>query len=125
MKYYGNYNSEGEYIGFYNEEIHGSNIPSPNIELTEEQWKEALSSRCKVVEGVHTLIPFTQEELNEKKYAILRANRDQMLNESDWTQMPDSPLTDAQKQLWAAYRQDLRDLPDTVDINNIVYPEKP
>lgn len=125
MKYYGNYNSEGEYIGFYNEEIHGSNIPSPNIELTEEQWKEALSSRCKVVEGVHTLIPFTQEELNEKKYAILRANRDQMLNESDWTQMPDSPLTDAQKQLWAAYRQDLRDLPGTVDINNIVYPEKP
>lgn len=40
-----------------------------------------------------------------------RETRDSLLAESDWTQMPDSPLTDAQKASWATYRQSLRDLP--------------
>jgi hypothetical protein len=41
-----------------------------------------------------------------------RVSRDTLLKESDWTQMPDSPLTDEQKALWAAYRQELRDVTD-------------
>lgn len=41
-----------------------------------------------------------------------RGQRDLLLRESDWTQMPDSPLTDAQKASWATYRQSLRDLSD-------------
>ena len=41
-----------------------------------------------------------------------RLDRNNLLAESDWTQMPDSPLTDAQKASWATYRQSLRDLPD-------------
>lgn len=28
---------------------------------------------------------------------------------SDWTQLPDAPLTAEQKQAWAEYRQELRD----------------
>ena len=39
-----------------------------------------------------------------------REARNKLLAESDWTQMPDSPLTDAQKASWATYRQSLRDL---------------
>tara|TARA_B100001939_G_C16927203_1_gene612274 strand:- start:517 stop:987 length:471 start_codon:yes stop_codon:yes gene_type:complete len=42
-----------------------------------------------------------------------RADRDQALNLSDWTQMPDSPLTSEKKAEWATYRQALRDLPST------------
>ena len=33
-----------------------------------------------------------------------RARRDYRLQMSDWTQMPDSPLTDEKKAEWAAYR---------------------
>ena len=125
MIYYAHYNEQGEYIGFYTKEVHGDNIPSPVIELSEDQWTQATTSRCRVVNGSHTHVPITEQEILDKKYAILRAERDELLSQCDWTQMPDSPLTDTQKQAWATYRQSLRDLPSTVDINNITYPEKP
>jgi len=37
--------------------------------------------------------------------------RNNRLTASDWTQMPDSPLSDEKKAEWATYRQALRDLP--------------
>lgn len=45
----------------------------------------------------------------------LRIMRDNRLFECDWTQLPDSPLTEEQKQLWFTYRQQLRDLPESID----------
>ncbi len=42
---------------------------------------------------------------------ILRGRRDMFLQESDWTQFNDSPLSEAEKTKWATYRQELRDLP--------------
>ena len=43
----------------------------------------------------------------------MRWHRDAFLAASDWTQSPDSPLSDADKQGWATYRQQLRDFPAT------------
>jgi hypothetical protein len=40
-----------------------------------------------------------------------RAKRGSFLFDSDWTQMPDSPLSDSKKTEWRTYRQSLRDLP--------------
>lgn len=54
----------------------------------------------------------------------IRLDRNTLLVKSDWTQMPDSPLSQEQKQAWADYRQALRDI-TTQDIDNIVWPEKP
>ena len=42
---------------------------------------------------------------------ILRVRRKEALQETDWTQVPDSPLTDSKKAEWRIYRQALRDLP--------------
>lgn len=60
---------------------------------------------------------------------ILRLKRDALLTESDWTQVNDSPLTDAKKAEWATYRQALRDLPsqysDNDDIDDVVFPTQP
>jgi hypothetical protein len=39
-----------------------------------------------------------------------RDTRNQLLSDSDWTQMPDSPLTDEAKALWVTHRAALRDL---------------
>jgi hypothetical protein len=36
-----------------------------------------------------------------------------LLNESDWTQLPDSNMGPVLKQEWAVFRQHLRDLPPT------------
>ena len=38
----------------------------------------------------------------------MRHQRDRLLAESDWTQLPDAPCD---KQTWADYRQALRDFP--------------
>lgn len=45
----------------------------------------------------------------------LRSRRDRLLFACDWTQLPDAPLSAAQKAAWRSYRQALRDLPETGD----------
>lgn len=44
------------------------------------------------------------------------ARKRMFLQQSDWTQLPDVPLTEEQKTAWATYRQALRDLPDLPDV---------
>ena len=39
-----------------------------------------------------------------------RAKRGSFLLDSDWTQLPDNPLSDSKKTEWATYRQALRDI---------------
>ena len=60
---------------------------------------------------------------------ILRNKRNELLKESDWTQVNDCPLSDSKKQEWATYRQSLRDLPSTnQSVNNIadvIFPSMP
>ena len=60
---------------------------------------------------------------------ILRNKRNELLKQSDWTQVNDSPLSDSKKQKWATYRQSLRDLPATYQsVNNIadvIFPSMP
>lgn len=63
---------------------------------------------------------------DEEKWAEVRAKRDRLLAACDWTQMPDVPLTDEQKIAWQAYRQALRDLPQTYsDPDAVAWPEPP
>tara|TARA_Y100001963_G_scaffold149174_1_gene228232 strand:+ start:1642 stop:1884 length:243 start_codon:yes stop_codon:yes gene_type:complete len=45
----------------------------------------------------------------------LRTARDLKLLKSDWTQLSDSPLSEQKKTEWANYRQQLRDLPASVN----------
>lgn len=55
----------------------------------------------------------------------VREKRDQLLKSSDWTMIPG--VTVDQRE-WAAYRQVLRDLPQTfklVDVSQIVWPKEP
>jgi hypothetical protein len=67
-------------------------------------------------------------EDNENTYYIevMRIRRDELLYRSDWTQMPDSPLTDAKKTEWATYRQQLRDFPATwTPADTADFPDQP
>lgn len=56
----------------------------------------------------------SKAERREAAVERLRGQRDELLRRSDWTQLLDTPLTDAERARWAAYRQSLRDLPATV-----------
>ena len=60
---------------------------------------------------------------------MTRIRRNERLKESDWTQMPDSPLSDTKKAEWATYRQQLRDMmasvTDEMEIGSVVWPNPP
>lgn len=58
--------------------------------------------------------------------ADLRAERNRRLAACDWTQAGDSPLGAELKAAWAAYRQALRDIPETApDPAALEWPELP
>ena len=43
--FYAHYDQNGQILGFYTSDIHGDNIPTPNIEITYEQWQECLNNQ--------------------------------------------------------------------------------
>ena len=47
---------------------------------------------------------------SETKLLMLRNLRNELLQESDWAQMPDSQLSEEKKTEWQKYRQELRDI---------------
>jgi hypothetical protein len=55
----------------------------------------------------------------------VKAERSERLRATDWTQMPDAPLSAAQKSSLALYRQQLRDLPSVPGFPNVPWPEFP
>ena len=71
-----------------------------------------------------------------KEEILLRIQRDALLNQSDWTQGSDSPLSNSKKDEWKTYRQSLRDLHKTanpklddtkllLDMSSVTFPTKP
>lgn len=114
IRYFGHYDSgSGDYLGFYPTDVYpnSGSIPIPNIELTQTEWREARgSSRYRVVGGIHTEVPFTTEEQNEKELVSIRTKRNSLLKESDWVVLPYSPITGSKLDEWIQYRQDLRDI---------------
>jgi hypothetical protein len=60
---------------------------------------------------------------DETLWERVREVRNQLLAESDWTQLTDVPLPNQEE--WQAYRQALRDLTVVADPRNVVLPTKP
>ena len=71
-----------------------------------------------------SFVPYVDLELEDRKlWSAFKAKRDRLLMSSDWAMLPDAPTN---KQKWGAYRQALRDLPETVeDISNVQWPDIP
>lgn len=52
--------------------------------------------------------------------------REELLYKSDWTQLPNSPLTAEQRTAWEVYRQALRDVTDQEGYPlNVIWPTPP
>lgn len=93
----------------------------------------------KLVNGVQ--VELSQNEINEmqsfrdewnnntfdRKITSLRTKRNQLLAQTDWVVLPDSPVAD--KTAWETYRTQLRDITNgltTVEqIEAVVFPTKP
>jgi len=88
-------------------------------------------------------VPFTAEEeaqrdaeeqawndgAFDRAMADLRQRRNTLLSASDWTQLPDTTLTTAEKTAWMNYRTELRNITNgltTVEqVNSVAFPTKP
>lgn len=128
VKYYAYYDAiTGNILGFFSDEIHGDNIPDPNIEITEKEWHDAVlnQDRRKVsretLKIVETLSP---TPTSKECLAKIRKQRDRLLAECDWTQIPDNQLSPAEREAWQKYRQALRDFPATCNPYNSEWPKK-
>jgi hypothetical protein len=89
------------------------NEPIPTYEECLTKWNGLIDS------GV--LKPFFDTSL----WVFVRNERNRLLLESDWTQLPDSPLSSEKKTEWSSYRQELRDVTSQSDPNNIIWPVIP
>ena len=74
----------------------------------------------------------TPEEIIKIRMIQLREIRDSLLNETDWTAIPDNDLSWLQKRKWRKYRKQLRNFPIDAERqlkNNvyckIVWPDEP
>jgi hypothetical protein len=95
-------------------------------------WKDHDSKTQKLVpaaphlhDGMCCIVdvePLTQEELDQRtttQWQVIRTQRNQMLKDTDWTQVADAPVD---KTKWATYRQALRDITVQADPFNINWP---
>ena len=82
--------------------------------------------RYKLVDGQP--VERTDEEIDADRVPILesqiREQRSKLLSGSDWTQIPDNPLSRSERESWATYRQQLRDIPEQAGFpKSVEWPE--
>ena len=90
-------------------------IPSHDSKIETIEWT-----------GTEFLVrPYNTQEL-EEQWTKIRAQRDQLLKDSDWTQIEDYEFDLPNIEDWKSYRQALRDLPE-VETNpyDIQFPLSP
>lgn len=77
-----------------------------------EYWQthEVHPETGEIIEIVDTRIPHDWTKLQ-----WLREERNRKLLATDWTQLPDVPLSDEEREKYRRLRQELRDLPQKVD----------
>lgn len=96
-------------------------MPELHVQFWDEygtQYSEPLPEGSTVVDN-----PTEAEAMQQLRYY-----RDQILWESDYTQLDDAPLTPAQKEAYREYRQAWRDYPASVNASTWqapAYPVKP
>jgi hypothetical protein len=74
--------------------------------------------------------PDRLEELRQKRLNDIRIQRNQLLAQCDWTVLMDTPMIEHLRNAWKNYRQQLRDLPNTLDasgadLTNVTWPNPP
>ena len=112
-----------------------NNAKRVNMNKSHDPLTEKLESCEPYEEGdwvylVH-VSPLTEEEIQIHKNSFwnnIRGVRNDKMTKSDWTQLPDSPLSSEKKAEWAQYRQALRDITkQNIDprTEGVVWPTEP
>lgn len=105
--------------------IHQSDPPEfdPDIETLVEGTPALVEDTWQQVWNVTALPAEVIQEREDQVTESVRNERNNLLAQSDWTQLPDSPVD---SEPWAVYRQALRDLPSQTGFPHVVnWPTQP
>lgn len=70
--------------------------------------------------------PITINKTPDELWEDIKAKRDGLLRNSDFSVLPDVPIDNAKKQEWIVYRQMLRDLPELyTNPDDVIWPTAP
>jgi hypothetical protein len=98
--------------------VYGQKVPDTHVLIDlPEEFNDAPETVnfTKEQNGTYTFT-LNNQAIKARNRMLLQdmiTERNKQLTASDWTQIPDSPITDEQKQMWQTYRQALRDFPNT------------
>lgn len=89
-------------------------------------WLEWQNYTGSIREIINSIDPMAEFEIAFSSMDEARKERDKRITDTDWTQTIDCPLSVDKKSEFTAYRQVLRDIPQTYDNpDDIVWPTKP
>jgi len=83
--------------------------------IANEKDKNIAEKRLRVLEDLRVR---NEDEKREKALERLVRERDQLLKDTDWTQLPDVPLEASEKKFYRKYREYLRKLPNNLRKGN-------
>lgn len=94
------------------------------LQYINNQWTDTWSEVPKFNDAAEQAI--CEADCLEGQWGNVRYERNTLLAVCDWTQLIDCPLNAEQKSAWSAYRQELRNVPQTqTDPLNIIWPSTP
>lgn len=93
------------------------NVPSYSIDIINN-----------VVNVSYTVVNLTPEELQVRRKQVkdhYSIQRNAFLQITDFTQLPDAPISEEAKQQFSVFRQQLRTMFDIEDYSNLKWPDRP
>jgi len=96
--------------------------------ITQYIDKRLIKNKPKKPEGFWDFDFFKKQWVPNKiaQENFINITRNKLLQQSDWTQLPNNPLTLAKQEEWAVYRQQLRDITQQSGYPfNVIWPTQP
>lgn len=116
-------------IDFYNQNIDGHLIIEGQANQLTQYVENEIVKNMPPKPDENSVFDFSAKKWVQNFDKLIEqiiAKRNLLLQQSDWTQLPNNPLTETKQQAWAVYRQQLRDIPQQPGYpSNVVWPQQP
>lgn len=93
------------------------------VQFVDGQWRDVWSVHNKYDDPTQQAA--WEAECLETQWGVVRDQRNLLLSETDYTDLPNTPITPECKAEFIAYRQTLRDITNQSDPYNIIWPQIP
>ena len=118
----------GRHNVFFAEEAERPSVNASTQYLTRNDPTQDADGNWQITFSVQTRNASEQETYDASISIMQRKKRNDLLSESDWTQISDNALSAEVKASWATYRTNLRNLPDHANwphLEDTDWPTKP